>query len=209
MKLILDFDDVLFKTSELKERFFATLERLGVKDAREKYHFERKNDRPFSLRLFLQRICKEENIPDADLLYREILFICRDLKNEEMMNIVNEVGKENCYIVTNGDEEYQKDKITLSGIGNAVQETIVVPGSKKEAVESVCRHFPEEDIIFVDDKELFFSDIDKEAVPNLKTILYDAVGLDNLMAEVKKSQKREWEGMIPSLKPNSSGPKMQ
>jgi FMN phosphatase YigB (HAD superfamily) len=187
MKLILDFDDVLFKTSELKERFFATLERLGVKEAREKYHFERKNDRPFSLRLFLRRICKEENIPEPDLLYREIMFICRDLKNEEMMSIIAEAGKENCYIVTNGDKEYQEDKITLSGIDSFVQEIVVVPGSKKEAVESVCRHFPEEDIIFVDDKELFFLDIDMEAVPNLKTILYDKGTVSKLKALIEKS----------------------
>ena len=44
MKLILDFDDVLFKAGDLKEVIFSILASHGVKNAQEFYDMARKSD---------------------------------------------------------------------------------------------------------------------------------------------------------------------
>lgn len=182
MKLIVDFDDVLFDVSKLKERFFKVLKRHGVKHPEDEYTFERKNDRPFSLRLFLERICREEGIPETmvESMYQDIMSVCKDLNNLELLELLKEAGKENCYIVTSGDEEFQMDKITRTEVDQIAEEVSVVPGSKKAIVESICLRFPNEKVIFIDDKIKFFDDITMEKCPNLQTILFDKYGLQSV-----------------------------
>ncbi len=211
MKLIVDFDDVLFKTSKLKEQFFAVLTSHGVKNAEEQYVFERKNSRPFSLWLFLRRVCVVEGIPDAGLLYEEVMSVCEDLINEELLSVLTEVGQEHCYIVTSGDDEFQKDKIVRSGIYKYVQEVIIVPGSKKEVIEALCKKFHDEEVVFVDDKEAFFSDIDRETHPNLRTVLYDERGLEVLKKAVAENKNRELSklGPLSPAEEPQGGPKMR
>jgi FMN phosphatase YigB (HAD superfamily) len=211
MKLIVDFDDVLFKTSILKAKFFSVLADHGVKNAEEHYKYERTPERPFSLELFLKRICKEENISDisAGLLYEEIMEVCSECVNETMVQLLTDMGAENCFIVTNGDEEFQKEKLVRSGIYTLVREVTIVPGSKKEKVEAICAQFPDEEITFVDDKSRFFDDIDMEQCKNLKTVLFDENGFENLKAEMEASRAEEANKKPQPPTTEPSGPKMK
>lgn len=190
MKLLLDFDDVLFDTSRLKETFFAVLGRHGVLRAKEKYHYERANDRPFSLKLFIRRLCKEKSIgnQEADAMYEEVMSVCGNLVNQDLIRVLEGVGRKNCYLITNGDEGFQKDKISCSGIKRFVEDVIIVPGTKKFAVESLCARFPDESVIFIDDREKFFEDLDMAACKNLKTVLYDGVGVGKLERVIEESR---------------------
>lgn len=192
MKLIVDFDDVLFDVSKLKEKFFKVLTAHGVKNPKDEYHFERKNDRPFSLKLFLARIHKEENLKATTVneMYEEVMTVCGALKNKELADVLTQCGRENCHIVTSGDKEFQMDKIMRSGANNLAQEIIVVPGSKKDTVESICLKYSDEKVIFIDDKVKFFDDITMEKYPNLKTILFDEQGLIALQREIKVLKER-------------------
>ena len=209
MKLIVDFDDVLFNAAGLKETFFKALENKGIQSARDEYHFERKNDRPFSLKLFLKRICDEKGIVDSDALYQEVMEVCKDLVNKELVEVLKEHGMHNCYIVTNGEEEFQKDKITRTGLESLVREVIVVPGAKKEVVEMLCAKYPTETIIFIDDKNKFFTDITMEACPNLKTVVYNENGLENLKAEIAETKKDEQSKVIAAPQEGGNGPTMK
>ena len=95
------------------------------------------------------------------------------------------------YIVTNGDEEFQRDKIRRLGVDMLVKEVSVVTGSKKEKIEEICKAFLEEEVIFVDDKNKFFVDINMEECPNLKTVIYNEYGLENLKAGIEASRQQE------------------
>lgn len=189
MKLILDFDDVIFNVGELKEKFFSVLEVKGFNNAREEYHLERKSDQPFSLKLFLIRVCKVKDVPsdEIDAMYEEIMSGIEHFKNEYLFQIIEEIGKENCYIVTSGDKEFQMDKITRVGVNNLVQEVFVVPNSKKEIMEELCTRFANEKVIFIDNKNKHTEEIDTNKFPNLKAILYNKIGLNTLKAELTKN----------------------
>lgn len=191
MKLIVDFDNVLFKTQELKNLLFQILYKHTILNVEELYEKERGKENPFSLKHFLHTVCEGRDTNLDSVLYEEVMSACKSKINEEILGLLESVGYENCYIVTNGDEEFQKDKIFRSGISTLLSKIVVVPGSKKEEIARICMEFPGEDIIFVDDKEKFFMDINMEVCKNLTTVLYNEKGFENLKAEIIKSKESD------------------
>ncbi len=215
MKLILDFDDVLFNAKELKEIIFTTLLSHGIQNAQEFYGMARKSGEPFSLRRFLYHVINytrpNDKHPgvDVDTLYNEVMSACSHLGNQELIALVKSIGKDNCYIVTNGDEEFQRDKIRRSGMDALVKEVHVVSGSKKEKIAEICKAFPLEEVIFVDDKNKFFVELDMEECRNLKTVIYNENGLENLKAEIEASRQQEQNGEKEVHKQVPTGPVMR
>lgn len=199
MKLIIDFDDVLFDTETFKETFFNFLVRYKIFNARELYEEERKSMRPFSLKSFIDTSLnhpdKEESLDKpaevSKEAYEEIMDSCTLFSNQNMIALITEVGKQNCFIVTSGDKEFQEDKIVRTGMDTLCEEIYVVPGSKKEVVERLCGRFPSERIIFIDDKGKFFADIDMDICKNLTTVLYTKNSLEYLKAEINESNEKE------------------
>lgn len=181
MKYIFDFDDVLFHTTKHRlEHMFFVLEKAGIsrRDIEEYYARERVN--MFSLKNLLAYFSIKEEI------YEKIMREVKNFLNDDLIKIVKNLSKENCYLVTCGHEEFQKDKIIRSGITPLFTEIIVVPDTKKEAIENLCVKFKNERVVFIDDKKHFFKDLDFKKYPNLKTILYDENGLEKLKAEIKQ-----------------------
>jgi FMN phosphatase YigB (HAD superfamily) len=186
MKLILDFDDVIFHSRAFKTTLFEMLEKEGVHDVLERYDKERKEGNPFSLRHFLAILgdaTKEERV------YRDIMVRCPLFVNDRVLRLMEEHGKENCYIVTHGDREFQIDKIRHSIGVDAVREIVVVPKSKAEAIRRIAMGHKHEDVIFVDDRLHFINDLPFGGgdLQNLKTVFFNEHGFENLQAEIEAS----------------------
>ncbi len=178
MKFIFDFDDVLFNTKKFKEHMYVCLEKAGInRSAAEEYYAK-----PKGARLWLKELLSHFSVRND--LYEEILNKSKNFINMELLNIIRKLGKENCYIVSYGNEEFQKDKINRTQIGSLFSEIMVVPESKKGAIEEICAKHMGEKVIFVDDKVHHFKDLDFKKCPNLKTILYDEHGLEKLKSEI-------------------------
>lgn len=189
MKLIVDFDDVLFDAASLKQLAFKVLTEIGVTNGEELYTSKREFIQPFSLKQFLLLVCNEkEKGEDVERLYELIMKDCPSFVNGEMVSVLKEIGKESCFIVTQSEEGYQKDKIKRTGLQDLVEEVVIVSSTKKEVIESLCNRFSKEEVIFVDDKRKFFDDIDMEKCKNLKTVLYDQNGIASLKKEIEASK---------------------
>ncbi len=194
MKLILDFDDVLFDAKALKEVMFDVLRNEGVENGEQLYEAERRSGRAFIPRDFLRRACASQEEEgdttievDVDVMYESIISRCPEFTNQELVELIGSVGGENCYIVTNGNEEFQMDKIVRAGLDTLVAKVIIVPGTKSVEIEHICKQFPDEEVVFLDDKTIYFDDIDREACKNLKTVLYNDKGtIGELEAEMRK-----------------------
>lgn len=195
MKVIFDFDDVLFEAKKFKERMFSILESKGYSSASQVYAQMRLSLAPFSPHEFLKNIDSSLTDEQEGSLYEEIMESCSDLANDEVVRIARALGKDNCYILTNGDEAFQMDKIRRSIGEDLAAKIIVVSGGKREALRLLCKRHENEDIIFVDDKLMFLNDIHPEDCSNLKTVLFNENGITNLLAEIKDSlveeEKRE------------------
>ena len=80
--------------------------------------------------------------------------------------------EKDCYIVTHGVNEYQLEKIKRTGLGPLFTQIFIVQDTKKGPVETICEHFKNNEIVFIDDKEKRFADLDFKKYPNLRTVLY-------------------------------------
>src|SRR3989344_1846391 len=153
MKIIFDFDDTLSDNKNIKDLLYSALHEIGIsyQKAEEYYKEERATDRPFSMKKFLEHTLdlENKNLGLIPKMYEGILSPLPQMVNKDLLEMAKKVGKENCYIVTHGDEEYQEDKIGMSGIKEYFSEIHVVPGTKKEIIADICQRNPSEIIIFV------------------------------------------------------------
>ena len=176
MRYIFDFDDVLFNTEKFKEHEFACMKKIGISHeiALHSYEKIREAGKLFSLKYFLSDLFVVAEIKGIEIeeIYEDIMGVCKTLLNKEVFQLIQKLGRENCFIVTHGDREFQMDKIKRTGIVPLFSEIVIVPGSKKEMVEKICAKYKNEEVFFIDDKEKYFEDLDLKKCPNLKTILY-------------------------------------
>ncbi len=182
MKYIFDFDDVLFNnTKQFKEHMYASLEKAGVPRNVAETYYKEVREKEFSLRNFICYLLLHLDInKSADDIYKEIMSQTKNFTNTELVELVKKIGKENCYVITNGEYEFNHDKVYDSGLAPLFQEIHIVPGSKSEIIYDICARNSGEEIIFVDDKLKFIEDIDLARCPNLKTILFDETGLEKI-----------------------------
>jgi FMN phosphatase YigB (HAD superfamily) len=175
MKYIFDFDDVLFNnTAQFKKHMFQLIAEVGVSENEARAYYFEVREKEFSLRKFINTLFLKHNINKKNInkLYEAIMLKSSKFTNIALIKFVRKIGKENCYIVTNGDKKFNQDKVNYSGIGPLFKKIYIVPGTKKEIVKKICTKNKNEKIFFIDDKMKFIEDIDLKKCPNLTTILY-------------------------------------
>ena len=175
MKFIFDFDDVLFYTTRRRvEYIYPFLEKLGISRQKVDEYYKEVRGQNFSMK----KLLKYFSLPEET--YEEIMRDSIDFSNKETINFLKKAGKENCFIITYGDEEFQLDKIKRTGVDTLVSEIIVVStDEKKEFIEVICEKYKNEKIVFIDDKAKHFENLDLQKCPNLKTILYTGQNLES------------------------------
>lgn len=174
-KYIFDFDDVLFfNTEKFKKHMYKCFEEIGVPYDVVKKYYQIEKDKGFVLRNMVSSVVKGENIISisVDELTEKIMGECKNFINNELIDKIKGLDMENCYMVTNGVTEYQLEKVNRTGLKPLFCSISVVQDTKKGSVEAVCEEFKDHEVIFIDDKEKRFADLDFEKYPNLRKVLY-------------------------------------
>ncbi len=188
MKFIFDFDDVLFNnTKQFKPYMYTCLEKAGVpQDVAETYYKEVR-EKEFSLINFITTLLGRQNIKQIkpENVYKEIMERSKDFINVQLIEFVKKLGKENCFIITNGEYQFNYDKVYGSGVNPLFNKIYIVPGSKKEVIYEICEKYKDEEVVFVDDKTKFIDDIELSKYPNLKTVLFDETSFEKLKNFIK------------------------
>lgn len=195
MKLVLDFDEVLFQTKKMREHFTRVLERYGVDPRMTEllYMKHRETGIPFSLKRFIWAVAirTEKREILSPEVYEEIMSACASLANRELVLLAKEIDREDIIILTNGDKEYQLDKIKRSIGEDFASETIVVTGSKKESISAICKKHEHEPVIFVEDQQKFLDDLDAANLKNLTTILFGQTGIHDVKEAIRLHSKKK------------------
>lgn len=181
MKYIFDFDDVLFdNTKQFKEHMYLCLEKVGIPRNIAETYYEEVRENGFSIKNFVSVLLSRGKITEIEgmELCKKIMAENKNFANTKLIEKIKNLGKENCFIVTHGLNDYQLDKINSIDILPLFNEIITVQGSKKEAVEAICAKYKNEEVLFIDDKTKHFESLDFDKYPNLKTILYTGQKLD-------------------------------
>lgn len=174
MKFIFDFDGVLFNAKGFIKFMYDYLEKSGMPRATTEEYYKKVGGTKFGLKEMLAYFSIDESF------YEKIISESKKFNNKELLDVVTKLGKNNCYIVSHAKEDWQRDKIKRTGIDSFFSEIVVVPESKKQAVENICAIHKDEEVIFIDDKAKYFENLDFKKCPNLKTVLYDEQGLEKL-----------------------------
>ncbi len=178
-KYIFDFDDVLFfNTEKFKKHMYKCFEEIGVQYDTVKKYYKIEKEKGWVLHNLVASILEGENITTVGKkeLAEKIMKECKNFINDELINKVRQLKVENCYMVTHGVKEYQLEKVNRTGLGSLFNKIFVVQDTKKGPVEMICEQFKDNEVIFIDDKEKRFADLDFEKYPNLRKVLYVGPG---------------------------------
>lgn len=167
MKFIFDFDGVLFFTiKNLEEHVNKIYRKNGISRKQIDEYYNREKVNGFSQKKLLKHL----SLPES--LYEEMMKDNNAFVNQEILEMVKKLGRKNCYLVTEGDKEFQGDKIKSVEIAHLFSQIIITLGSKKKVIENICKKHKNETVVFIDDRQKFFEDLNFKKYPNLKTILY-------------------------------------
>jgi len=174
-KYIFDFDDVLFfNTEQFKKHMYKCFEEVGVSYDTVKKYYKIEKEKGWVLRNLVASVLEGENITSVtvDELTENIMKECENFVNIELVDRIKNLGVEHCYVVTHGVTEYQLEKLNRTKLHPLFTEVFVVQDTKKGPVEMICEQFKDDTVVFVDDKEKRFADLDFVKYPNLRKVLY-------------------------------------
>ncbi|MFA6353320.1 MAG: hypothetical protein WCW93_00050 [Candidatus Paceibacterota bacterium] len=174
-KYIFDFDDVLFfNTEKFKKHMYKCFEEIGVQYDTVKKYYKIEKEKGWVLHNLVASVLKGENLTSIskEELSEKIMGECKNFINDELIDRIKRLKVENCYMVTHGVNEYQLEKVSRTGLGPLFTQIFTVLDTKKGPVEMICEQFKDDEIIFIDDKEKRFADLDFKKYPNLRTVLY-------------------------------------
>jgi len=174
-KYIFDFDDVLFfNTEKFKKHMYKCFEEIGVQYDTVKKYYKIEKQKGWVLHNLVASVLKGENINSIskDELTEKIMGECKNFINNGLIDQVKRLEVENCYLVTHGVNEYQLEKINRTGLKSLFTQIFIVQDTKKGPVEMICEQFKDNEVVFIDDKEKRFADLDFKKYPNLRKVLY-------------------------------------
>ncbi|PIR87724.1 MAG: hypothetical protein COU10_03085 [Candidatus Harrisonbacteria bacterium CG10_big_fil_rev_8_21_14_0_10_45_28] len=174
-KYIFDFDDVLFfNTGKFKKHMYKCFEDVGVDYETVKKYYKIEKEKGWTLYNLVASVLEGENITivSKEELAEKVMKECENFTNEELTEKIKQLEVKNCYMVTHGVKEYQLEKVSRTNLVLLFTEIFVVQDTKKGPVEMICERFKDDEVVFVDDKEKRFADLDFEKYPNLRKVLY-------------------------------------
>jgi len=174
-KYIFDFDDVLFlNTEKFKKHMYECFEEIEVSQDTVKRYYKIEKEKGWTLPNLVASVLEGENITSVDKeeLTEKIMGECKNFVNNELVDRIRTLQVEDCYMVTHGVKEYQLEKVDRTGLGPLFTQIFTVLDTKKGPVEMICEKFKDDKIVFVDDKEKRFTDLDFVKYPNLRKVLY-------------------------------------
>lgn len=174
MIVFIDFDDVVFNSGKLSEELKGLFFKRGIEESLfEKYYYD--ENKTYNPQRQIDRI-QEDSDKDFSNLKKEVSELIDNLGEyvfDDFKEFIEKVGRENIYILSFGDEEFQKLKIKNSGIDRDVEKTIIAKGKKSEQLKkffSRNSNLEKEEKYFIDDKVHHIKDV-KKNFPKIKTIL--------------------------------------
>lgn len=186
MKIIFDFDDVLFDNISFKKKVFSYFEKYGLSNEVCESLYK-KHRAHFSLRKLYDEVSvyTGKTFPQGEfeIFHKYTFSNFGTYVNSSLVTIIEKVGKENCFILTAGDAQFQNEKIIESGLITHIdkEHIIIVKDDKKESLLSLCTLHRDEIFIFVDDKEKHTQGAIDLHLSNLHVVLYDSNGFTTLI----------------------------
>lgn len=177
MKILIDFDDVLFNTKKMISKY-GYYKNKEIFNAFAKYYFGyvEKNKKVYLKKKDLVKIFEKNGMNKKDIgvfekKIEEQLKNYKSLLFKDSYVFLKKIGKKHSFIFSFGYSYFQNAKIKATGIDKYVSKTIVVFGKKSDEIGRIIGKYDEnEKIIVLDDRAEILSEI-KKRHKNIITIL--------------------------------------
>lgn len=174
MKIILDFDDVIFNTRKFIKDYKKVFAAFGVPE--KEFDYPRERDargrvKTYDLKKHLKSTKKrlkvdvkklEDNIADFIKQGGKYVF-------DDAFRFLEKFSGQQLYILSYGNKEWQARKIENSGVGRCFEKIIIVNSEKSNGIGMLFKS-PNECIMFVDDRVEHIEDV-KRSHPQTITVL--------------------------------------
>jgi hypothetical protein len=190
MKIIFDFDDVIFDSHAFKQKIFSGLVSSGIPSdiIKDLYISHRSSFSPYTL---YKDAVEKSGLKISDKSLRgAVNALVKDVDSyidTRIVTLITTIGKEHCFVVTAGDKDFQKLKVEASLGGVVIPEhCFFVEYKKSEALQKICEQYPDEPVIFVDDKSRYMDEAHSLHIKNLHPVLYRHDGFEQLSQKIKE-----------------------
>lgn len=154
MKVIFDFDDVLFSTKDFKEILFSGMGKFGIPKRQLSDFYLASTESFNNPKSFYASFILKNKINVSERELDEVvgaLFVGLDrLLNQELIKVIKELGVENCFIVSMGNNEFQMNKIKGCNIEGFFNEIHIVDEEKNSVIEKLMDKFNDDHFVFID-----------------------------------------------------------
>ncbi len=181
-KIFVDFDDVLFNTRAFMDDLVAACAPLGVTPAQ--WHAAYRNragdvpgvHAPFTIARFAQILARAVGGDATALAQAMDDATMRDLRKyvfDDSVAFLQHFSREDMFILTYGDDAFQRARIDGCGLGALVAETFVTQSQKVEVLADYLDAHPTvapAEVVYLDDRAVYFGPV-KAQLPAVRTVL--------------------------------------
>ncbi len=166
--IILDFDHTLFNTTRYVVALRDLLQKEGIthEEFDEKRHYLKSCCHLVDIDTFIQHLSVSDKALLHDVIHRFITEKAASFVFDDVEAFINHYKDDyDFFIMTQGDQELQREKITHSAI-EGIRDIIITRGQKDEAIVPVVKKYRE--LHFIDDKTKHIVEV-KSAFPHITT----------------------------------------
>ena len=184
MNIFLDFDDTLFDVKKFKRELFWIFHTMGFSldsvevSYRESIKLNYLSGIVYSPKWHFRILCEKHHVRVNMSMYKKIEdFLDNDFSHyvfDDAVGFLQYFHKEHRYILSFGDDDFQRQKIRQSGIERLFSHIYITQGEKYETIARVCED-KREQIYFLDDSEKMISSV-KNRLPWVTTLLVSRFG---------------------------------
>jgi len=172
MKIVLDFDDMIFNTHGLMWEFVKVFQKEGFNEDQfwQIYKQCKKRVGDFDEDLFIDLAyeLKDFNREKVNKKINSIIAKDNVFVYSDFFDFVLDYKKEELILLSFGTTKFQKNKIENSGISKYFNEVIITSRNKADDMSCIKKKY-NKNIIFIDDKAEAIDDV-KKRLPNVVTM---------------------------------------
>lgn len=197
--ILVDFDDVLISTAELKEDLFAVAEEQGVSHEAALLAYTKVRTWPFTLEKFAEALWDDAaSAKQAKKAFDQLFKKPRQYNYpgvEKFLDILK--GECELILLTFGVPKFQKAKIKQSGLGNYFKKTIFTDDPAKEKALRTLRRQHKGALILMDDSLTAVAAAEEAGIPAIRIAksakgqAYYASLLKRIAALIERQEKKD------------------
>jgi len=195
MKIVSDFNGVIFNNLALHEHYIKFLEHKGIDSRLTELVYMKHSETgiPFSLRRFLWTLGIRADVRSVldPHVYDEILLGCKRFLNSDVLEVFSSINKKDIILLTKGDKEYELDKISKSVGNDFAGEVILLTDGKKEILRHISDTHKNETIIVVDSDLTLMSDEQLKRNKNIIVIPFSRHAINDFSNVIQKYRFEE------------------